>query len=352
MTPVTVEPTQASATGVRRSGRTSKEIPILLSGADAAGRQFSENTRTLVLSLHGASVICHHKLIPEQEAYLLVISNNREMEVRVCGQIGEREDGYIYGVAFADPEVDFWHMEFPPAQVLPADLIPVTLECSGCHRQVFLQFDATEMDVYTVNEGSLRYCSRCALSTIWKTATPQVQSKLPAATPKTVLFEPRPVASTTEIRSPVAASPAPPPQSVSAPATVAQSAATAPAPPIPPPPPISAPVAAAPSIVAPPPPVKPPQPNRRSERRTKVKYNACIRVSGWGEEVVPCEDMSRGGFCFQSNRQYSIETMIEAAVPYTLGGVSIFVAAQIANAATLQDGLFRYGVAYIRSPRK
>ncbi len=173
------EPTQTSAT-VRRSGRISKEIPIILSGGDASGRQFSERTRTLLLSLHGASVICHYKLVPEQEAYLRVISNNREIEVRVCGQIGERDDGYIYGAAFTNPDIDFWRIELPPAGALPSDLIPVTLECPGCRRRVSLQFDATEMDVYAVNEGMLRYCSRCGLSTVWKIAKGKAEHGSPA----------------------------------------------------------------------------------------------------------------------------------------------------------------------------
>src|SRR5580704_8797278 len=93
--------------GVRRSGRVSKEIPILFTGSDAGGLQFSEKTRTLLLSRHGASVISRYKLIPEQEAYVRTLSNNREIEVRICGEIGEREDGHIYGVAFADPAAEF-----------------------------------------------------------------------------------------------------------------------------------------------------------------------------------------------------------------------------------------------------
>lgn len=166
-------------------------------------------------------------------------------------------------------------------------------------------------------------------------ATPRLESEPPAVLPKTHLPERKPVASVAEIRLPVKPTPAPPIALVQPP----------------PPPAVSAPIAASPSAAAPlSPPVKPP-PNRRRERRTKVKYNACIRVSGWGEEVVPCEDVSRGGFCFHSKRQYSVETMIEAAVPYMPGGVSIFVPAQIANAAALQGGPFRYGAAYIRSPR-
>lgn len=106
------EPT--SNPGVRRSGRISKEIPIILSGDDTDGRQFADTTKTLVLSRHGASVLSQHKLIPEQEIYLRPIDGNREVEVRVCGQIGEREDGYIYGVAFVNPSVDFWGLSFRP----------------------------------------------------------------------------------------------------------------------------------------------------------------------------------------------------------------------------------------------
>lgn len=331
MSAVSTEPTQTSA-AVRRSGRISKEIPIILSGGDAAGRQFSERTRTLVLSLHGASVICHHKLIPEQEAYMLVISNNRETEVRICGQIGERDDGYIYGVAFADHDIDFWRIEFPPAEALPSDLIPVTLECSGCHRQVALQFDATEMDVYAVNEGMLRYCSQCSLSTVWKIATGKTEHCRPAnpASLPTAINA-APVGNRMEIRLPV------------------DSVSTAPA---------GSRVAASQAAAMPPPVTPSTQPvqalaqaNRRRDRRTQVKFNACIRASGWGEEIVPCEDMSRGGFSFRSKRQYAVETMIEAAVPYE-PGMSIFVPAQIANVFEPQGGgLFRYGVAYIRSPK-
>ncbi|HKV47215.1 MAG TPA: PilZ domain-containing protein [Candidatus Acidoferrales bacterium] len=333
MSAVSTEPTQASVT-VRRSGRISKEIPIILSGGDAAGRQFSERTRTLLLSLHGASVICHHKLIPEQEAYLRVISKNREAEVRICGQIGERDDGYIYGVAFADADIDFWRIEFPPAEALPNDLTPVTLECSGCRRQAALQFDATEMDVYVVNEGMLRYCSQCSLSTVWKIATPKAEQGRPMGTPAGpriptgLSAENAPAATShTEIR--LAVDPAPTP-------SAGMKAASVPAAPIPPP--------IKPSV-------SPAQPNRRRDRRTKVKFNACIRISGGDEEIVPCEDMSRGGFSFRSERQYSVETTIEAAIPYE-PGMSIFVPAQIANVFELQGGkVFRYGVAYTRSPK-
>lgn len=320
MSTVSIDPIQAAVVTMRRSGRVFKEIPVVLSGSDTAGRHFSEQTKTLVLSRHGASVVSHYKLIPEQEVYLRTPANNREIEVRICGEIGERDDGHIYGMAFADSTADFWEFEFPPAEALPKGLIRVTLECSGCHRRTPQQFDATEMDVYVVNEGALRYCTSCGLSTIWRIAT---ERTAPAAPPAELDLQP--LADAIAGSQPTLTQSMPP-----------QSLAPQPAP-------LPNPRSVALSGL--------PQPNRRSERRTRVKFDACVRASGIAEEIVPCQDMSRGGFCFLSSRRYSIETMIEAAVPYT-PGMSIFVAAQIVNARELHAGLFRYGVAYIRSVRK
>ena len=289
---------------MRRSGRIPKEIPIILSGADADGRQFSEHTRTLLLSRHGASIISQHKLIAEQEIYLRAIPANRETEVRICGEIGEREDGHIYGVAFVDPSVDFWKLEFPPGEAFEKQVMPVILECSGCGEQKDVTFDATELDVHTVNEGLLRYCDRCGRSTRWKIAEERNVKPEPALQRAADIQAQTPSA---PIES---AKPAEPPASQAR------------------------------------------ESERRRERRTKVKCNACVRVSGSKEEIVPCQDMSRGGFSFQTNKEYPVETNIEAAVPFTAGGNAIFVPAQIINVRELQQGkLFRYGVAYLRATK-
>ena len=170
MSAIRLESTQGPVAGVRRSGRISKEIAIVLFGDNTEGRHFCETTKTLMLSQHGASVLCRHKLIPDQEMFLRAVAANREVEVRICGKIGEREDGQIYGVAFVDPLVDFWGIEFPCAEKLEKDLASLMLECTGCRQRVAVQFDAIEMDVYMVNEGVLRFCKRCLTSTFWKVA--------------------------------------------------------------------------------------------------------------------------------------------------------------------------------------
>jgi PilZ domain len=295
-------PDHASAAARRRSGRKSKELPIVLSGSDTGGRQFSEKTKTLVLSRHGASVLSRYKMIPEQEIFLLAVETKREVEVRVCGQIGESADGYIYGVAFIDPTVNFWDVDFSPADSSEKDLSRVALECTGCRQRAVVDFDATEMDVYLVNEGSLRYCKRCLNSTTWKITTEP-------ATPEVL------AAPTQEGAAPGTKETNPEPQPPPAPSTVTQ-------------------------------------PNRRKDRRTKVKFHACIRCSGRDDEIVACEDVSRGGFSFRSSREYPEETLIEVALPYTPGQEPIFLAAQIANTRKLQAAkTYRYGAAYLRSPK-
>ena len=76
---------------LRRSGRLMKCVPILLIGSDCEGRVFSEETRAVVLSLHGAGVVSSYKLIAEQELVLRSIESNREAEIRIVGEIGSQD---------------------------------------------------------------------------------------------------------------------------------------------------------------------------------------------------------------------------------------------------------------------
>ena len=92
--------------------------------------------------------------------------------------------------------------------------------------------------------------------------------------------------------------------------------------------------------------------NRRKHARTKVTYKACIRRSGFPDDVVTCEDMSKGGLSFKSRKQYYERTSIEVAVPYSVGGNAIFVPAEIAWVVEVtKDKQYRCGVAYRRTSR-
>jgi hypothetical protein len=107
--------------GVRGSHRIPKKIPIILLGTDTSGRVFSEETRTLVLSRHGAGILSRNKFAPDEALRMRIAYSGRETEIRLVGHLGEDPRGNVYGVAFIDPEIDFWQIEFPlPPEQHPA----------------------------------------------------------------------------------------------------------------------------------------------------------------------------------------------------------------------------------------
>src|SRR5216684_17147 len=97
---------------VRRSSRIPKISAIMLVGSDMEGRVFSEETKTVVLSRHGAGIISQYVLSAEQELILRRLDTDKEAEVRVVGQLGAHDKTYTYGVAFLDPEMDVWGIKF------------------------------------------------------------------------------------------------------------------------------------------------------------------------------------------------------------------------------------------------
>jgi hypothetical protein len=90
---------------------------------------------------------------------------------------------------------------------------------------------------------------------------------------------------------------------------------------------------------------------RRNRTRVKARVLACVRRRGFQEEVVVCEDLSKGGISFRSRNHYPEGTRVEVAVPYTPGAGAIFVPIRIVFSQPVASaGLFRHGAAYLRPP--
>jgi hypothetical protein len=98
----------------RRSGRIAKEIRIVLMGTDTTGRVFSEETHTVVLSRHGAGILSRHRLAPDETLTMRFLGGAAEAGIRLVGELGQDTRGHTYGVAFLDPDIDFWELKFPP----------------------------------------------------------------------------------------------------------------------------------------------------------------------------------------------------------------------------------------------
>jgi PilZ domain len=306
---------------LRRSSRIPKELAILLTGSDMDGKGFSEMTKTVLLSRHGAGILSTYKLSAEQEIIIRYLDTNKEALVRVVGRIGSEGEVYTYGVAFADPNaIDFWGIDFAPVSEREKESRRMLLECGNCKARETVEHSEVESDVFLINEGIVRYCKGCSDSTLWKRASEATEEQpvLVAA------------GGVTEVSSAAATPPAPVTQAP----PVSQLTAGAP--------PVASAYASPGERKA-----AAPLDNRRKHPRTKVTYKACIRRSGINEDVVTCEDMSKGGLCFKSRRQYYQGTEIEVAVPYSPGGNAIFVPARIAWVVEIvKDKQYKCGVAY------
>src|SRR5258707_875697 len=293
--------------GVRRSSRIPKEIGILLVGSDMEGKMFSEQTKTVVLSRHGAGIVSRYALSAEQELILRRLDTNKEAEVRVVGNLGAHGKSYTYGVAFLNPETDLWDIKFPGMTDSEKEASHVVLQCSGCKAKEMVQQSDLESDVYLVNEGIVRSCKSCGSSTFWKLATDDGGGEpVPL---ETTASEAEERAEPVEILLAATADPAPSPQ----PAARTE--------------------------------------NRRKHVRTRVNFKGCIRSKTFGDDIVTCEDISRGGLRFKSRKEYVPTTEIEVAAPYSPGTQhAIFVRGQIVHVVELkEERQFRCGVCSAKS---
>jgi hypothetical protein len=89
--------------------------------------------------------------------------------------------------------------------------------------------------------------------------------------------------------------------------------------------------------------------NKRRHVRIRVSFSACIRHPAHADEVVECENVSKGGVCFHSLQQYPLDSVMEVAAPFSPGEMTLFVPARIKRVEPLSGGkVFRYGVEYIK----
>ena len=344
--------------GARRSGRIAKQIRILLLGTDTSGHVFAEETRTVVLSRHGAGIVSRHKVAPDESLTLRVLgaSASTEAKVRLVGPMGEDVRGYTYGVAFADPDLDFWQIEFPlpPPQwtrwVGDSDSM---LECSLCHTREVVQQSEIEADVYALTRGILRFCEKCGNATVWRQPGPNAATA--AAAPAATALRP----TDPESGPPVAVTDASGATTEPADVPAKRSRITSSAKPA-----VAQPQAERTALVGvaalretlPPPQPLPPAAtavvarasNRRRDVRTRVSFTVCVRQGDAGEEIVECDNISKSGISFRSRKSYAMDSAIEIAAPYSPGWPAVFVPACIKHVDKLPGAtLFRYGVAYV-----
>ncbi len=150
----------------RRSDRILNPIRIRVSGVDAAGNSFEEETITVSVNKHGACISLQHVLRPNQEINIQNLENGITTKFRVVGELrqvfGARRE---WGVETACPECNIWGLEFalPPDDAQPKVLI----SCTDCQKGILSPLSSIEYDVLLYTGVISRHCQFCDQTTRW-----------------------------------------------------------------------------------------------------------------------------------------------------------------------------------------
>ncbi|MGE5326503.1 MAG: PilZ domain-containing protein [Deltaproteobacteria bacterium] len=268
----------------RRSDRVPVELPIVVTGTDAMGAGFLEQTRTVMVGRHGAKIRLVRMLVPDQEINIRCLKTSRESDARVVGQLGSEGESHFYGIELLDDDPSLWGIEFPPPSESDAAVGRVLLECVRCHSQELAYLDEFEVEVLEINQSLSRHCRRCTDTSMWKKSTPREGAEPPAQPP--------------------------PPHAVERETRRTR--------------------------------------NDRKHVRLDLKVDVCVRHPQHGEEVATTINVSRGGFRFKSSKGYGEGWVIEAALPYSKTGANIFTPARIVYVGEAPgEKAYVYGVMYL-----
>jgi PilZ domain len=201
-------------------------------------------------------------------AVITVMRAGNRNNARIVGQVGLLNEEQLYGFQFLDPASDFWGIKFAEPNVDAAGR--AVLECSACSQQKIVPLGEVEVLVFESTRVIAHECDRCLRQTLW--------------TEPSVLGEPEFIIGDESYR-----------QSFQ-------------------------------------PPRRAPGVNDRKHQRVSMRNTkACIKRRGFTDDVVDVIDLSRGGVHFVSMVDYYKGTIVEVAVPYTDGGLNVFVPAEIAR---------------------
>jgi hypothetical protein len=98
----------------RRSLRLWISIPVRASGKNAAGKNFSEETETIVVNAHGGLFALHNSMKVRADIALTNLVTKEEQMCRVVTLGDSSDKGMRVGVEFLSASPGFWGVEFPP----------------------------------------------------------------------------------------------------------------------------------------------------------------------------------------------------------------------------------------------
>lgn len=161
------KPDSGNNAGRRRSDRVMLSIAIEVVATDLSGTRFTESSRTEMVSRHGASIVLTKQVSLEQTVTVRRRVLDVNITARILGQLGIRNGGPVYGIAFAEDAPDFWGIFFPPAEAAEDAAARVLLRCVGCSRQRIFALNEIELRVFEANQRLTHPCETCSKVATW-----------------------------------------------------------------------------------------------------------------------------------------------------------------------------------------
>jgi hypothetical protein len=267
----------------RRSERLLLTVPLRVHGVDALEFDFKEDACTISFNRHGVRIRINRPLIVGQIVTLINVVTHREAEFRVIGPTSPRTEE---GGEWALECLDENDNIWGIHFPPPAQGEMVALlECRQCHAVELKQLSVVESEVLETAGILSRLCGTCEAKTPWGFADKQPAMESP-------------------------------------PVEAVKGVGTA--------------VTGAPRGA-----------DRRRHRRAPLKLPVLVRDYQGGAEITKSEDVSKGGFCFVSEKPYLPGSAVMVACPYHVVGQNLEVAARIVRQGRV-EGTSRkvYGTSY------
>lgn len=258
-------------------------IPLRVRGVDRRGEHFDEEGRTLTLNRHGACIRIARPLEAAQAVRLLNLVSHKEADFRVIGPVAPRTE-----------KGGEWGLECADSKTniwgiqFPPPIAgeadsSALLECRECHAVALRHVSLVQVEVLSTSGVLLESCETCRKKTPWGYAEKQVAMGAPPGEADMMA----------EARQAVQGM------------------------------------------------------GQRRHRRIALRLPILVRDYSGGIEITKSENVSKGGFCFVSEKNYHVGEGLMVACPYSTSEQSIEVRAKIARRQPIEGSPRQiYGIRY------
>ena len=275
----------------RRSDRIKLTLPLEVHGTDENGQGFEVEARTSVLSRHGARIHLNRRLERDQTVRIVNLMGRRAADFRVVGAVTPfSAEGGEYGVEYLNHGENIWGIQFPPLGAGETAESIAMLECRNCRSLELWPLSLVEVEVLQTSGILSKLCARCQTTAPWSYSDPQ-----------TIMAGPQGFSVENH---------------KSAPAVGARGR------------------------------------ERRRYRRVALRLPIRVRDYAGGVEITQCENISKGGLCFVSEKKYGIGEGLLVTCPYQSAGENIEVRAHVVGARKVEGSPhYIYGIQFARPSR-